>query len=362
MKRLLFCEFCVLLVLTAVGCAKSTLESGISSVSDGKSNKDSVITEENTNYSSENKIELPDSFSFSMTMNVFDYDDNLKCIGYKTNITKDEEKRYSLSVRVIPDQSMDYNIIPVKLLIIADGRFIPFSADGNEEKLLQNTIQISPGADTTIAVNFTANADMRYITIVACALPEDVPDLGIGLYSGVCTYTVVNNNEAECVMNTIDSENYFEVAATEDNSGLGIDIKSLQERQQSTSSEYDKDIIYNKNTDNLWVKFNADASLADADIPLSAYYSLFVLCDGEPTPIFNGEYLHTVHTPAEDAQKSCKTAFQFQISNEYIPNDGLHTFQAIAVPYYIADIQEVIDDDPNVLRGLSTFKTRVIIK
>lgn len=366
MKRSIFCLLCILLIFAVAGCTKTTSQSKFSNETESNTNLDTDIGKEGINSNSEIKIEyVPDSFSFSMSMNVFDYDDggNLKSVGYKTNIIESEERRYLLSLRVVPDQSMNYDIIPIKLLTIVDGEFIPFSVNSDDKKSLQKTIEVEPGADTNVIISFAANTDMRYITIVACALPEDVPNLGVGLYSGVCTYTIVNeNNKTEYSTDLLDNENYFEVSATEDNIGLGIDIKSLQDRQQSESSQYDKDIIYKKNTDKLWVKFNSDTSLADVNTPLNAYYSLFVLCDGEPIPIFNGEYLHTVHTPAEDVKKSSQMAFQFPISDEYIPDDGLHTFQAIAVPNYIYGIQEILDKDPNVLRGLSTPKTRVIIE
>lgn len=360
MRKLMFIVL-IISMITMSGC-RTDLQSNSSFEAIAIDYSNNIDTDESVNMESAAENQ---SFSFSVQMNVSEISETGSSdlsVGYKMNIIETKKVDLVLSTMVIPDRSIIRDEIPVKCFIVADGELVSFSVDGGSFSI-QNTFAVKPETLSKVIVSFIGNPDMRYISVVVCAFPDDIPALGIGLYSGVCTYSIVNisnkNKEVDFVKN---SDNYLSIKMNDDLFGIGIDTLSFQDNNKANSTQNLDDIIVHKGKDDLWIKFKEDASVNGIDY-LGGYYSLFVLCNGDVLPVFSGEYTRTLFTPVIHEENSNTDVFQFPIPEEYLPDDGLNTFQAIAGPYYIPEAEKQIDECGSIaLKGFSTPKTRVVIQ
>lgn len=310
---------------------------------------------------------VPKPFNFSMAINVCNTNESGgigEPIEMKISIENKQKINLNIIVSVSPDSSMNADTVPIKFFVIADGKMIPFSINGNSVYSTQGEVEIPSYKEAVVPISFEGKTDMYLVSIVACSFPEFFPKLGNGLFSGICTYTFINisNPDKNLKYKVTDLENYVEVNASNENIGIGIDIKPLEEEQNAKSTQYKEDFILSKAKDDLWVKFNED-SLGEDGLPLNVYYSLLVLCDGKPIQMFGDEYTHIVNTPALNAGVSSRSAFQYAIPKELIPDDRLHIFQCIAVPCYVQDAEnQITSSGVYGLSGTSSQKIRVLIK
>lgn len=306
-------------------------------------------------------------FNFGMAINVCHANENGgvgEPMQMKTSIEDKQEVRLNTIIRVSPDSSLKAEVVPVKLFVIADGKMIPFSINGNSEYYIQGETEIPPNNEASVPISFEGNSDMYLISIVVCSFPEIVPGLRSELFSGVGAYTFVNTacRSKALKYKVTDIENYVKVGASNENIGIGVDTKSLAEEQNAQTTQYDEDFILSKAKDDLWLKFNEDSPDKNG-LPLNIYYSVLVLCDGEPIRMFGGEYTHIVYTPSMNPEVSSSSAFQYAIPKELIPDDGLHIFQCIAVPCYVKDAEnQITSSGVYGLGGISSNKIRVLIK
>lgn len=106
----------------------------------------------------------------------------------------------------------------------------------------------------------------------------------------------------------------------EENYGIDIGVFSIEENNnKALEMHFYDDVILNSKEDDLLIKFNSGDK---KEIP----YHIFVLCDGVMIDAFDNNSSCVVN-----CSNGLKT-FQYTIPSEYIPEFGLHTFQAVATP------------------------------
>ncbi len=360
MKR--FFKFTALAMMLCVlhsGCSDSINDSSSdfsSSVSADESTTGTVSEPELVSSSAENQE--PQSFFLTMSINLSEAD-SANYLAYKCDL-KDGKTRLSMRTTVNADTSISQDEVQIKVWIICDNEFIPFSLDGGEYKK-ENIFTQTGRNSTSSIVEFDSNVNMRTVTVVISALPYDIPELKLGLYSGICSYTFVNTAcpRLDDVPEITGTENYVTVGDNSQNTGIGIDIRSLEENHQSGDAQFAEDFVVS-DSDNVYVKFNCDAIGKD-DKPLNVYYSLFVICDGEIIPAFDGKEAAVVYTPFTTSYGSSQKAFQQVIPSQYYSKEGMHCIQAVAVPYYIPQaVSNITEYFSFGYDGFSSNKTRVV--
>lgn len=116
----------------------------------------------------------------------------------------------------------------------------------------------------------------------------------------------------------------MEVNAIQDNYGIDIGNRSLQNNNNViVEPHHSKDIDISSSRE-LFLKFNSGDK---SDYP----YYLFLLIDG-----------HLVNAFGEKTSVKCYSvcgtkSFQYQIPKSLIPNNGVHFFQAVAIPCGITE-------------------------
>ena len=300
-----------------------------------------------------------ESFGFFAAMNLCKLNSENSTgepLGFKYEIA-DGLVSIVLETTVSPDSSIQADKLPVRVWLICDNELLPFSLDGGEFK---ETNEYDENEGYSHIISFNGNKDMRFVTVVISALPDHIPELKLGLYTGICTYTFVNtsSNSLDIIPDTIDENNYLMTPAIIRRGCFDFDKSSL-ENDSDTHFQFYEDFILKEN-DNMYIKFNRD-QVNDEQEPLGIYYSLFIICDGEIIPVFNGNKTIIVHTPFTSEINAYDKTFEYAIPSTFLKSKGMHILQAVAVPYYIPDALDNIKNNTSYgYNGSSTNKTRVV--
>ena len=301
------------------------------------------------------------SFNLSVSMNLKEVVDDGKIgspIGFRYAV-KDESVSVALESLTVVDGSMNKRAIPIKVWLICDNSFLPFSLDDGEYK---ETNMYEENQGNVHIITFKGERKMRFITVIISAFTNDKPDLKLGLYSGVCSYTFVNtaSNTLDNVPSGLSSDNYYSNPDMKKEGCFNIDYSSIK-MDPNNHVQFSNDYVLNKN-ENLFVKYNYDA-VDDKNEPIGVYYSMFIICDGEIVSAFDNKKAFIVKTEFKSSNTSSDKLFQFELSSKYYNTEGLHIIQAVVVPYYIPDaLNRVSDTMAYGFDGYSTNKTRVVVK
>jgi hypothetical protein len=298
-------------------------------------------TDPNTNptqTNTETDVFQGDTFEFGGGINIFNCDSSgepTQPVNWQINIPENTEINLKIWIKIEPDKSIIDTEVPINLWLFADNNLVPFDINSGA-KNEKNSVKIKPNEQTFLDFKFNATTDMKFITLVGYCFPDSIPQLGMGLYNGIISYTMVNKaNSALDTPPEIMTENYVNVGSSNDNVGIGIGLKKITDSHtKSVDYQSIEDFVINSENPNLYLKFNDDAGSVHNQ-PLGVYYSLFVIKDGEIIPVFNGEKSVVVQTKWKELNVSSEKAFQYQIPQEFTSEEGLHIFQAAAIPCYI---------------------------
>lgn len=348
-KRITLINLLLIISVLLCGCTNNA-------TSDNSS--ESKVSEKLTSASDNNESDN-ESFDFFVAMNLSKLkSDNStgEPLGFKYEIG-DGLVSIVLETTVSPDSSIRSDKLPVRVWLICDNELLPFSLDGGEFK---ETNEYDESEGYSHIISFNGNKDMRFVTVVISALPDHIPELKLGLYTGVCTYTFVNtsSNSLDIIPDTVDENNYLTTHTTIRRGCFDFD-KSSFENDSDTHFQFYEDFILKEN-DNMYIKFNCD-QVDDEQEPLGIYYSLFIICDGEIIPVFNGSKTIIVHTPFTSETNAYDKTFEYAIPSTFFKSKGMHILQAVAVPYYIPNALDNIKNNTSYgFNGSSTNKTRVV--
>lgn len=279
------------------------------------------------------------SFSFNSSLNVFYTNSTQVPLGNAMNINRDELISLKLQTNVSPDTSLDSDNIIMRIWILLDGSPIEFSINENNEFKMVNDISVIAFLDQYAEINFHVSKSIKLITIVCMYYPEDIPSRGVGSYSGEISYTIINTAHTEdSTPLNLSSDYYVDIPQKEENYGLDIGGLSVEENGNKVLEPHFYEDVMLSGNENLYIKFNSGK---DKETP----YYIVLLCNGTMVKAFNNNYSYKVNC------QNGKRTFQYPVPSEFIPESGLHTFQAIVIP---ADVGED-------LSSYSTPKTRVQI-
>ena len=359
---------CLSLILSLSGCfhyAESTAEmsrndeSGWSTIATTEQSAD-LLTTDVTSEDSHDVDLGNENIQFGMAINMYEADTNHstgRSMGYQIAIHEDKIVDTYVDLYV---QSNFEDTIPVTIWVIADGKFIPFTVN-NEAETTEYQLDASTNASTRISLSFNGEPTFRFITVVADVFSTHIPSSNFMSYSGIISYTLLNTCctqlDTEPVVSAGD---YVPVSPCNENIGCGIDTTPINISAQRANCVNKSDTLeISASQKELWIKFNQDQTNSDSN-PLREYFSVFVLCDGQPQPIFDGQYTYLVHTPAKSTDLSSDRAFCYQIPKNMIPNQGTHIYQVVAVPFYFTGAASEIKTANGVF-PISSPKIRVQI-
>lgn len=301
-----------------------------------------------------------ENIQFGTSINMYEVDENRnigKPMGYQIAIHESKSVDVCLNLRV---QTNSADHVPVTLWVIADGEFIPFSVD-NDAEASEHQLDIIANASNQISLSFHGEKTFRSITVVADVFSTHIPSSNYMSYSGIISYTLFNTSCTQLGQEpTVSAEHYVSVSPRNENIGCEIDTTPISENAQraSCATMYETMEI-SADKKELWIKFNKDQVGGDST-PLGEYFSMFLLCDGKPQPVFDGQYTYLVHTPAESVDVSSERAFCYQIPEDLIPDQGTHIYQVVAVPFFFPNIEAETEEARGVF-PISSNKIRVQI-
>lgn len=282
--------------------------------------------------------------SINHSINICNVDNT--SVNHKASVNDEKFKMnllYSASIEGYEAQ------VPIRIWMIADGEPIEFQLDNDEASTVHN-VSAENGNDFSAELTFEGKSSMRYITVVVSAIPNRVPVKGREAIGGISTYTIINTLNEEEIDNSVlcDEQSYCKITSHDNNVGIGIDTKPIDE-SGITSAYFVQNMILSEKS-KAWVKFNSSP-------PVNMAYSLMVLCDGEIVPFADGKCLVPAYTPL-DGTKPSSMGIQYEIDNQKLPKDGVHYIQAIAIPYNTDSKDLILSDDS--LDALSSLETERI--
>lgn len=241
----------------------------------------------------------------------------------------------SLLVSADPHENMELDFVPMRLYALGDGKPLKYrlkNYDNIDSSEIYSEINIEIIKETRIDidVDLSGTDDIKLLTIICDYLPETIPQKGV-LISPCCMIYSMENPK-----NLIETETdedgdkslYYELSCK--NAFIDIGVNSLENVSQPAENytyygeiliNNGKDIDLNGKSKALYLKFNSGVK---SDTP----YYMLLFCDGKLLNAFDGEYSKKVNCHFGER------SFQFRISEEYIPQDGLHVFYAVAFPLY----------------------------
>lgn len=217
--------------------------------------------------------------------------------------------------------------MPVRIFLMADGRLLEFGVDGGEPSVYNDVYAkfSAPSENaysnrTAYKITFEADETMEKLVFIPVYFPERIPKTEENFY-----FYHLNHCFETTLINTLavsDGENGV-------SDGFGAYYRSIYQKNNEAFAFYTvsvKDgrgirrafngIELSDENDKIYLQFRKD-------IDCDRY--LFILCDGKPLDMFDGEYTCKINTKGE------QRAFELVIPEEYIPESGEHVFEAFAV-------------------------------
>ncbi len=266
-------------------------------------------------------------FDFSCSINVFRNNSggNLVPCGYCFDVPDNNYLSLTVSTKVSPDKSMDSNNVPMRIYVFGNGVPLEFSLPnysyGSEfSKVHELAVKKDEEIIFDICIDLDIGEKINMLSILCDFFPEDIPQKGLGAYSGCIVYSLVNSEIKQ--KPHIETTQGSYINSKEKEFGMDIGKNSLSESNSViTEHHFYDDVIVSDEKDRIYIKFNSGSK---TDVPF--YITLF--CDGKLIVPFDGCY--SCGVDCASGQKS----FQYQIPIEYFETDGLHTFRAVALPAF----------------------------
>ncbi|MCH5206535.1 MAG: hypothetical protein J1F09_06235 [Oscillospiraceae bacterium] len=225
--------------------------------------------------------------------------------------------------------------IPYRVFVFADGKPIEFATAGTDDYALWHDYVLDDVVrrayydeeDGTVwkgeiqgytSIDFKADETMRNITFVGTAYPGYFQPHSWSGFPLPATSLAVNNS---CVSDKApESKNIGEFFDKADiGKGKYSWFCDLYLGSDGNDARYDhRDLEYSELNNDIYLEcLYKDYS-----------YYLMLLIDDEPVPIFDGEYAYFV----EGGDPS--RVFRYKIPAEYLPTEGQHTIQGVAISCY----------------------------
>ena len=163
-----------------------------------------------------------------------------------------------LLTNVSPDKSLDNMNITMRIWVMVDGSPIEFSIGDDDKYENTKDISVEASLDQFTEINFNISNEVKLITIICIYFPEEIPERGLGAYSGEISYTITNTaySKGSSLLN-LPSDYYVDVPHREENYGLDIGALTVEENSNKVVElHFYEDVMLTGENQNLYVKFN----------------------------------------------------------------------------------------------------------
>lgn len=267
---------------------------------------------------------------------------------HKTHFSMPTDGKLGLTVNaeIVPDKSMIEIPAAIRVYILGDGKPLKFQVPGLSESDFVHEIVPSDlsGFSFDIDLDLTSSDEINTIAVIWDMYPDYIPKKGTGQFGG-CTVHLMQNDSCTYYNFAVsgDDPGYFNVGSEDEQ--LDIGTIALNSSDTITEEHFYNDILLTPENKDLFIKFNSGK---DSNVP----YYMILFRDGELLDAFDGEYSYLVDC------LSGERTIQIKIPESLIPDSGLHTFQAVAIPMY-AHAQS---DQNSRYSTISTSKIRVQVQ
>lgn len=263
-------------------------------------------------------ITMTPGFQFAAALNIFQGNSDAYIpLEGALNIEEEGLVPLKLYLSVEPDDSQGTEDVPVKLWVFEDGMPVEFAVDGME-KQEEQLVYVKSYADNFVDIKIPVSKDVQMITVTSVFFPGDVPDRGLGQYSGELSYTIINYGAVDRARNVLEGT-YVEVENKEENYGLDIGVNAITKTEcMVNESHFHNDVVVMEG-EPVYVKFNSGP--CDG---MKYYLLLFV--DGELVPLAEDSF--ALYADCLEGER----AMMYQIPGELLSEPKLYIVQAVAIP------------------------------
>lgn len=250
---------------------------------------------------------------------------SLSSLGNKIEVSEEKELEFKLKLSCQMENDKNANI-PIRLYVMADNKQLEYTikkSDVSYDEKQTFEVKNNKNADIQIAVRL--NPNIKVITFLVSAFPDEVPKTKEDIYSGMIAYPIINEayekntNKKEITGQYIPIKNE-NLDVDEEIHGLDITTKKITNKNlKIEDTHFGEDTVVQKEKGGLFVVFSSETS-DDYN------YHLFVMCDGKLLQLNQKE--NGVFVQCEKGTK----IFQYEIPKELLPETGTHVFQAVAIP------------------------------
>lgn len=232
--------------------------------------------------------------------------------------------KLSVNAEIKPDKSMAAIPASIRFYVLGDGKPLNSRILGSSKNDPFSFVhEIFPVDLSNILfdmdIDLSMTHDIETISIIWNTYPEYIPKKGLGAVSGCIVYSIQNVGCAYNIHVSETNTEYYSISSDENK--LDIGTADLSSSDKIVENHFYDDVTITPQNKELFAKFNSGK---ESD---NSYY-LILLRDGKLLDAFDGGYSTIVDC------KSGERTFQFKIPGEFIPDSGLHTFQAVAIPVY----------------------------
>lgn len=270
-----------------------------------------------------------ENFSASQVSEIRDRESTFQMHSFET--PSDGLLKVALLAGCDPDKSMSDADALLDIHIFGDGVPLEFRFPNDPENSGFSTVHrldvSSLIKNIDMEIDLRSCGEIETIAMVSNFHPQYIPKKGLGEYRGCIMFLLENS---ACTYKLLDSDTpenrYFDISS-EYGGRIDVGCVSLEKGEILTCSDkiserhFFDDVKLDPRNKELYIKFNGKNGY---DFP----YYVILFRDGELLDVFDGEYSRLVNC------LSGTRTFQFKIPESYIPDEGLHTFQAAAIPAY----------------------------
>lgn len=285
-----------------------------------------------------------ENFSFAAGMGAYRRGSETDIMTY---FRTPENGQLELTVRkyIDPDKSMEDIPVSIRIYFLGDGKPLKFRIPGLTESAYVHEVIPDDPSDFSFDIDLELPLGDEPNTIAAIwnIYPDYIPKKGTGSLNSCCAHLMQNHKCAYDLYVPETDVGYFNISS--DIGLIDIGVADLTSSDKIIESHFYDDIMLTPENKDLFIKFNSGS---ETNIP----YYLILFRDGELLDAFDGQYSCVVDC------RSGERTFQVKIPESFIPDSGLHTFQAVALPAYAFDQ----NSDHTWYNSISTSKIRVQIQ
>lgn len=297
---------------------------------------------------------------FTITMNFYQADEDGKetdvPVGCAVDINSETDYTFYVTPNIAAPSFLKEKPVTMAMCVLIDGVPTPFKTDGNEEMLEYYTVSDTKGAARlSIPVTVRVDQNTQLIKVLLyCYNDLTIDEDKEAEFTQFFTdFSIINTSFKDNGQEPEISEKHYteKVSPDERQGGISLNVVSSEADGKFPYMINSPSDMVTSDTD-IYLRFTGDNIADGAAQPDSMYYSILLFCDGKLLSSFDGKNYCFVHTHGDVQKKDGDYA-----SN--IPGDrlwecpvdvsglskGKHTFAAVAVPFYYANmIQDAKQD------------------